>query len=51
MDELTAVIILFLVDTASKKQLTSYAGMDIKEKQSGTSVKGKPKLSKKETVI
>ncbi|AZA63209.1 hypothetical protein [Chryseobacterium indoltheticum] len=25
--------------------------MDIKEKQSGTSVKGKPTLSKKETVI
>ncbi|WP_374990591.1 hypothetical protein [Chryseobacterium sp. CFS15] len=25
--------------------------MDIKEKQSGTSVKGKPKFSKKETVI
>ncbi|AZA76017.1 hypothetical protein [Chryseobacterium indoltheticum] len=25
--------------------------MDIKEKQSGPSVKGKPKLSKKETVI
>ncbi|WP_445432923.1 hypothetical protein [Chryseobacterium indoltheticum] len=25
--------------------------MDIKKKQSGTSVKGKPKLSKKETVI
>ena len=30
-----------------KKQLTSYAGLDIKEKQSGTSVKGKPKISKK----
>ncbi len=31
----------------SKKQLTSYAGLDVKEKQSGTSVKGKPKISKK----
>jgi transposase len=31
----------------NKRQLTSYAGLDIKEKQSGTSVKGKPKISKK----
>lgn len=31
----------------SKKQLTSYAGLDVVEKQSGTSVKGKPKISKK----
>lgn len=31
----------------SKKQLTSYAGLDVKEKQSGTSVKGKPRISKK----
>lgn len=31
----------------NKKQLSSYAGFDIKEKQSGTSVKGKPKISKK----
>jgi len=31
----------------SKKQLTSYAGLDVKEKQSGTSVKGKPKISKR----
>lgn len=31
----------------SKKQLTSYTGLDVKEKQSGTSVKGKPKISKK----
>lgn len=31
----------------SSKQLVSYAGLDIKEKQSGTSVKGKPKISKK----
>lgn len=31
----------------SKKQLESYAGFDVKEKQSGTSVKGKPKISKR----
>lgn len=30
----------------SKKQLTSYAGLDVREKQSGTSVKGKPRISK-----
>jgi transposase len=48
---LTAVIIL--AETRgfelirNKKQLTSYAGMDIIEKQSGTSIKGKAKLSKK----
>ena len=27
--------------------MTSYAGLDVKEKQSGTSVKGKPRISKK----
>jgi len=31
----------------SKKQLTSYAGLDVKEKLSGTSVKGKPRISKR----
>ena len=31
----------------SKKQLTSYAGLDVREKQSGTSVKGKPRISKR----
>ncbi len=31
----------------NKKQLASYAGLDVKEKQSGTSVKGKSKISKK----
>src|SRR4029079_2986632 len=31
----------------SKKQLTSYAGVDVKEKLSGTSVKGKPRISKR----
>jgi transposase len=31
----------------SKKQLTGYSGLGVKEKQSGTSVKGKPKISKK----
>ena len=31
----------------NKKQLTSYAGLDVKEKQSGTSVRGKSKISKR----
>jgi transposase len=31
----------------NKKQLTSYAGLDINEKQSGTSVRGKPRISKR----
>jgi transposase len=31
----------------NKRQLTSYAGLDVKEKQSGTSVKGRPRISKK----
>lgn len=31
----------------SKRQLTSYAGLDVIEKQSGTSVKAKPRISKK----
>jgi transposase len=31
----------------NKKQLTSYAGLDVKEKLSGTSVKGKAKISKR----
>lgn len=31
----------------NKKQLCSYAGLDVKEKQSGTSIKGKPRISKK----
>ena len=31
----------------NKRQLTSYAGLDVKEKQSGTSVNGKPSISKK----
>lgn len=34
----------------NKRQLTSYAGLDIKEKQSGTSIKGKPRISKKGNV-
>ena len=49
--ELTAVIILAETNgfelICNKKQLTSYAGLDVKEKQSGTSIKGKPKISKK----
>lgn len=31
----------------NKRQLVSYAGLDVKEKQSGTSVKGKPRITKK----
>jgi len=31
----------------NKRQLTSYAGLDVKEKQSGTSVKGKAQISKR----
>lgn len=49
--ELTSIIVLAETNgfelIRSKKQLTSYAGLDVKEKQSGTSVKGKPKISKK----
>jgi transposase len=48
---LTAVIVLAETNgfelIRSKKQLVSYAGLDVKEKLSGTSVKGKPKISKK----
>lgn len=51
MGMLTAVIILAETNgfelIRNKKQLTSYAGMDIKEKLSGTSVKGKPRISKR----
>ncbi len=36
----------FLLFT-SRSQLTSYAGYDVVEKESGTSVKGKPRISKK----
>jgi transposase len=31
----------------NKRQLVSYAGLDVREKTSGTSVKGKPRISKK----
>jgi len=31
----------------NKRQLTSYAGLDVQEKQSGTSIKGKPRISKR----
>ena len=31
----------------NKRQLSSYAGLDVQEKESGTSVKGKPRISKK----
>ena len=49
--ELTAVIVLAETNgfelIRNKSQLSSYAGLDVKEKQSGTSVKGKPSISKK----
>ena len=49
--DLTAAIILAETNgfelVLNKRQLTSFAGLDVKEKQSGTSVKGKPKISKK----
>jgi len=35
----------------NKRQLTSYAGLDVKDKQSGTSIKVKPKISKGEINI
>ena len=48
---LTAAIILGETNgfelIRNKRQLASYAGFDIKEKESGTSVKKKPKISKK----
>ena len=48
---LTAAIVLAETNgfelIRNKRQLTSYAGLDVKEKLSGTSVKGKPSLSKK----
>ncbi|BAU53593.1 Transposase IS116/IS110/IS902 family protein [Mucilaginibacter gotjawali] len=49
--KLTAVIVLAETNgfelIKSKKQLVSYSGMDIRLKDSGTSVKGKPRISKK----
>jgi transposase len=51
VEELTAVTILAETNgfelIRNKKQLTSYAGLDVKEKQSGTSIKAKPRISKK----
>lgn len=48
---LTAVIVLAETNgfelIRNKRQLASYAGFDIKQKQSGTSVHGKPRISKK----
>ena len=49
--ELTSAIVLAETNgfelIRNRRQLASYAGFDIKEKQSGTSVKKKPKISKK----
>lgn len=51
MGKLIAVIILAETNgfelIRNKKQLTSYAGLDVKEKSSGTSVRSKKKISKK----
>ncbi len=48
---LTAVILLAETNgfelIRNKKQLVSYAGLDVKEKQSGTSIRGVTKISKK----
>lgn len=48
---LTAAIILGETNgfelIRNKRQLASYAGFDVKEKESGTSIKKKPKISKK----
>ncbi len=48
---LTAAIVLSETNgfelIRNKRQLASYAGFDVREKQSGTSVKGKPRISKK----
>lgn len=49
--ELTAATVLAETSgfdlVSNKKQLSSYAGLDVKEKESGTSVKTKPRISKK----
>lgn len=49
--DLTAAIILAETNgfelIRNKRQLASYAGFDVKEKSSGTSVKGKARISKK----
>ena len=48
---LTAAIVLAETNgfdlIRNRRQLASYAGFDVKEKQSGTSVKGKARISKK----
>ena len=48
---LTAAIVLAETNgfdlIRNKRQLASYAGFDVKEKESGTSVKGKPHISKR----
>jgi transposase len=49
--KLTAAIVLAETNgfelIRNKRQLVSYAGLDVREKTSGTSVKGKPRISKK----
>jgi len=52
---LTAAIVLAETNgfdlIKNRKQLASYAGLDVTEKQSGTSVKGKPRISKKGNIF
>lgn len=49
--DLTAIIVLAETNgfelIRNKKQLVSYAGLDVREKESGTSIKSKPRISKK----
>lgn len=49
--ELSAIIVIAETDgfdlIRNKKQLVSYSGLDVKEKTSGTSVQGKPRISKR----
>ncbi|HMI01695.1 MAG TPA: transposase [Pedobacter sp.] len=49
--EITAAIVIAETNcfehVRNRRQLASYAGLDVKEKQSGTSVKGKSRISKK----
>lgn len=48
---LTAAIVLAETNgfelISNKRQLSSYAGLDVREKQSGTSIKGKARISKR----
>jgi transposase len=49
--KLTAIVVLAETNgfdlIRNKKQLVSYSGLDVKEKESGTSVRSKPRISKR----